>query len=147
MSSNQSNLDRFLIAQDSDYETAIAELRNGHKQSHWIWYVFPQLRALGRSATAQHYGLEGRAEAKAYWEHPILGPRLRESIRTVLQVKDKSSIDILGETDAMKFRSCLTLFHDVAPTDRDIQTALTRFCSGEQDPMTLSILRGHSGGA
>jgi len=146
MSSNQYNLERFVRAQNGDYKTAIAELRNGHKQSHWIWYVFPQLRALGRSTTAQHYGLETLTEAAAYWEHPILGPRLRECIQTILQVKDKSATAILGEIDALKFRSCLTLFREVAPTDQDIRAALARFYASELDPITLNILQGQSGG-
>jgi uncharacterized protein (DUF1810 family) len=145
MSSNQYNLDRFVLAQDGNYKTAIGELQNGCKQSHWIWYIFPQLRALGRSNTAQHYGLETHAEAEAYWEHPILGPRLRECIQAMLQVKDKSATAILGEVDALKFRSCLTLFREVAPANQDIRLTLARFYAGELDPITLSILQSQSG--
>ena len=147
MSSNQYNLDRFVLAQNGDYGTALAELQNGSKQSHWIWYVFPQLRALGRSSTAKHYGLETREEAAAYWAHPILGPRLRECIQTVLRVKGKSATAILGEIDAQKFRSCLTLFGEVEPTNQDIRAALTRFYAGERDPQTLNILQCNPGGA
>ena len=147
MSSNQYNLDRFVLAQSGDYKAAIAEIRNGHKQSHWIWYIFPQLRALGRSTTAQHYGLETPAEAAAYWEHSLLGPRLRECIQAILQVRDKSATAILGEIDAIKFRSCLTLFCEVAPTDQNIRAALTKFYEGKPDTMTLELLQGQPGGA
>jgi uncharacterized protein (DUF1810 family) len=147
MSNNQFELERFVLAQSGDYRIAIAELRSGHKQSHWIWYIFPQLRALGRSTTAQHYGLETLAEAAAYWEHPVLGPRLRECIQTILQVKDKSATAILGEIDALKFRSCLTLFREAAPTNQDIRSALARFYAGEPDPITLHLLRGQQDGA
>ena len=147
MSSNQYNLDRFVLAQNVDYKAALAELRSGQKQSHWIWYIFPQLRSLGRSTKAQHYGLVTRAEAAAYWEHPTLGPRLRECIQTILQIRDKSATAILGEIDAIKFRSCLTLFYEVAPTDQDIRAALTQFYDGEPDPITLYYLQGQPGGA
>lgn len=147
MNPHRSQLDRFVQAQEGVYETVLDELRRGSKRTHWIWFVFPQLRALGRSGTARHYGLENLDEAAAYWAHPTLGPRLRECVETMLQVQGKSAVTILGDIDALKFRSCLTLFLAVAPSDRSLQAALARFYAGEPDSLTLDLLRGMSGQA
>jgi uncharacterized protein (DUF1810 family) len=140
MSDDPFNLARFVEAQGRQYADAIAELRAGHKRSHWIWFVFPQLRALGRSGTAQFYGIGSTAEAAAYWKHPVLGPRLRESVAALLQVPKKTAVEILGDIDALKVRSCLTLFLQVAPEDPDLNAALARFYGGEPDPLTLKLV-------
>ena len=142
MSDDPFNLARFVEAQDRQYAEAIAELRAGRKRSHWIWFVFPQLRALGRSGTAQFYGIGNTAEAAAYWQHPVLGPRLRGSVGALLHVPKKTAVEILGDIDALKVRSCLTLFLQVAPEDPGLNAALARFYGGEPDPLTLKLAHG-----
>ena len=133
------DLRRFVDAQDRVYDTVLAELRNGAKRSHWIWFVFPQMRGLGRSATAQHYGIASLGEARAYLAHPVLGPRLVECVRLVLSQDGKSAHDIFGSPDDMKFRSCLTLFAEVA-TDDIFLRALEKYFGGRQDAATLDLL-------
>ncbi len=108
------NLDRFVEAQAPVYAQALAELRSGRKQSHWMWFVFPQLRGLGRSATAQHYGISSAAEARSYLDHQLLGPRLIECTEAVLAHRDQQAEAIFGPVDAMKFRSSMTLFEALA---------------------------------
>lgn len=134
------SLDRFVQAQESVYDAVCAELADGRKRSHWMWFVFPQLRGLGRSPMAHHFGLAGVGEASAYWAHPVLGARLRECIDLVLAVPDRSARDIFGSPDDLKFRSCLTLFEAVAPDDPRFDRALARFNDGERDPLTLERL-------
>ena len=137
-------LDRFIYAQSggrgASYEQALAELRSGWKVTHWIWYVLPQLRALGRSATAREYGLADRAEAVDYLSHPVLGPRLLECVRAMLAHEHLRPEEILGAVDAMKFRSCLTLFESVAPEPGVFRQALERFYGGQRDALTLELL-------
>jgi uncharacterized protein (DUF1810 family) len=135
-------LDRFVDAQDHDdtYARALAELEAGRKTSHWMWYVLPQLRGLGRSATAHRYGLDGRREAEAYARHPVLGPRLVACVRALLAHTGTPIEAILGETDAIKFRSCATLFAAVAPGEPAFRLALERFHGGEADAATLRLL-------
>lgn len=133
------SLDRFILAQQGHYEQALAELKAGRKTSHWIWFVLPQLRGLGRSAMANEYGLNGRAEAEAYLAHPLLGERLRECVRTMLEHRGSTAVGILGDIDAMKFRSCLTLF-DALSTEPLFGQALEAFYGGERDPATLALL-------
>ncbi|MBL8447402.1 MAG: DUF1810 domain-containing protein [Zoogloeaceae bacterium] len=140
MADGRYDLDRFVAAQAESYAAALAELRRGRKTSHWIWFVFPQLRGLGRSDMALFYGLEDLGEAKAYVAHPILGPRLVESVRAMLAHSGVSASQILGEGDALKFRSCLTLFLQVAPADELFMEALKHFYGGQPDQMTLSML-------
>ena len=134
------SLERFVEAQDPVYDTVLSELAAGRKRSHWMWFVFPQLRGLGRSPMAHHFGLEGRTEALGYWNHPVLGARLRECIDLMLAVPDRSARDILGSPDDTKLRSCLTLFESVAPDDPRFDRALARFYHGERDPLTLDML-------
>jgi uncharacterized protein (DUF1810 family) len=134
-------MQRFIDAQEHSHEQALAELRAGRKQSHWIWYILPQLRGLGRSPMAHRYGLEDREEAAAYVRHPVLGPRLVECVQTILKHRDRSAAEILGETDAMKLRSCLTLFAEVAPDEPSFQEALAIFFDGQPDLETLRMLR------
>ncbi|RZJ42397.1 MAG: DUF1810 domain-containing protein [Brevundimonas sp.] len=135
------DLDRFIRAQDGQYEQALAELRAGRKTSHWIWFVLPQLRGLGRSPMALAYGIAGRAEAEAYLAHPVLGERLRGCIEALLAHAGRPAVDILGDIDAMKCRSCLTLFHAVSGSaDNVFREALEAFYGGEPDAATLALL-------
>lgn len=142
------HLARFLAAQDdaphgeATFDLAIREVRAGAKTSHWMWFVYPQLRALGQSATARHFGIADRAEARAYWAHPILGPRLREAARAALASGTREAVAIFGGIDAIKLRSCLTLFLAVAPDDPTLQAALDRFYDGVADPLTVAALAG-----
>ena len=133
-------MEHFIEAQQLSYAQALAELRAGRKQSHWIWYILPQLKGLGRSPMAHRYGLKNREEALAYAQHPVLGPRLVECVQAILKHHDRSAADILGETDAMKFRSCLTLFAEVAPQEPSFAQALSVFFDGQPDPETLRML-------
>jgi uncharacterized protein (DUF1810 family) len=139
---NMSNydLERFVRAQELDYTQALAELTAGRKESHWIWYVFPQLRELGHSPMAREYGIFGSDEAKAYLDHPVLGPRLKECVHAVLLHRNRPAQDILGNVDAMKFRSCLTLFSAVDPSHRLFLSALDAFFEGKPDASTLLLL-------
>jgi uncharacterized protein (DUF1810 family) len=133
-------LQRFVQAQERIYPQALAELRAGRKTSHWIWYVLPQLRGLGHSPLSQHYGLAGGDEAAAYAAHPLLGPRLVDCVQAMLDHPELSALQILGEVDALKFRSCLTLFAEVAPDEPCFRQALQRFYGGERDVATLRLL-------
>jgi uncharacterized protein (DUF1810 family) len=136
------DLQRFVDAQAGVYETALAELREGSKQSHWMWFIFPQLRGLGLSPTAQHYGIASLGEARAYLRHPVLGPRLHECVEAVLPWSRRLSAEqILGRIDARKFRSSLTLF-DVAEPGGLFAAALAEFHAGEADERTLALLNG-----
>lgn len=135
-----SALERFVQAQHPAYARALAELRAGRKTSHWMWYVLPQLRGLGRSAMAWEYGLDGRDEAAAYAAHPLLGPRLVACVQALLLHADRSAAQMLGEVDALKLRSCLTLFAAVAPHQACFAQALQRFYGGKPDPETLRLL-------
>ncbi len=134
------HLKRFVRAQEHDYKTALAELYSGRKRTHWIWYVFPQLRELGRSEMAREYGIADRQEAAAYIAHPLLGARLVECVKAVLGHSGLGADEILGEVDAMKFRSCLTLFAEVAPTEPAFFAALEAFYQGRPDNETLRLL-------
>jgi uncharacterized protein (DUF1810 family) len=142
------DLKRFVDAQRATFDGAIAELRAGHKRGHWMWFVFPQLRGLGRSETSRFFGLEGPAEARAYLAHPLLGPRLHEACRALLEGAGTapaapdapSAVDVLGPVDAMKLRSSATLFHRVAPDDDVFSAVLERFYGGAPDPATDGLL-------
>lgn len=134
------DLDRFLKAQEETYDTALDELRAGRKQSHWIWFVFPQIAGLGRSPTAQHYAIKSLEEAKAYLAHPILGGRLHEILK-VLQLLEEANADrIFGNLDAMKFHSSLTLFAEADGGDAIVEAALDRWFDGRKDEKTLELL-------
>jgi uncharacterized protein (DUF1810 family) len=133
------DLRRFVDAQDRVHDTVLAELRAGAKRSHWIWFVFPQLRELGRSPTAVHYGIGSRDEAIAYLDHPVLGPRLRECARLVAAA-DGEIEQVMGHVDSWKLRSSMTLFANVTGGDRDFVDVLERFYDGQPDPLTLEIL-------
>lgn len=141
MSAATGGLERFVEAQASVFDDACAELQAGAKRSHWMWFVFPQLRGLGRTSTAQFYGIESAAEADAYWRHPVLGPRLRSCVGLVLATPHgKTANSIFGSPDDLKLRSCLTLFLHVAPEEPCFAAALGRFYGGEPDQRTLDII-------
>ncbi|WP_373505734.1 DUF1810 domain-containing protein [Aestuariivirga sp.] len=134
------DLDRFLKAQESVFETALVELHAGAKQSHRMWFVFPQLRGLGRSSLAQRYGISGLEEARAYLAHPILGLRLRRCVEAVLGVPDRSLRQIFGSPDDIKFRSSMTLFALADGGEPLFQEALDCYCDGIMDPRTVELL-------
>ena len=134
------DLARFVVAQEPVFEQVVAELRAGAKASHWMWFVFPQLKALGRSATARRYGIADAQEARAYWHHPVLGPRLRLCSETMLGVVGKTALQILGSPDDLKFRSSMTLFAQVAPEEPVFGHAIDRYFAGRMDERTLELL-------
>lgn len=131
------DLQRFLDGQSPVMGTVMAELAAGAKRSHWIWFVFPQLAALGRSGTAKFYGIADLDEARAYLAHPVLGARLKTCTRAMLAHRNRSAHAILGSPDDLKFRSCMTLFALAAPEDPLFREALAVFHRGEADPLTL----------
>lgn len=134
------NLDRFVQAQDRVKDAVTAELEQGQKQSHWMWFVFPQIEGLGRSSTAQRYSIGSLDEAKAYLEHTVLGERLRRWTRLVLEVDGRSAQDIFGYPDYLKFRSSMTLFAEAADDEKIFGEALEKFYGGEPDQRTLEII-------
>lgn len=141
MSQDATGLERFIGPQAETFEAALAELRRGRKQSHWMWFIFPQLRGLGHSATSEFYGIASLDEARRYLAHPILGPRLRECAAAVNESGTTTLSAIFGSPDDLKFRSSMTLF---ALADGDRQNifarALERWCGGAQDERTLALL-------
>lgn len=135
------DLQRFVKAQDPVYTTVLAELSEGRKRSHWMWFIFPQLRDLGRSPTARFYGIAGQDEAGAYLAHPVLGSRLAQATETVLAVQGRTLHEIFGSPDDLKFRSSMTLFAQAAAEGGDLyRKALDRFCDGRPDDATLTLL-------
>ena len=134
------SLDRFLEAQERMYEIALKEIRNGEKESHWMWYIFPQLRGLGRSSMAHVYGISGLEEAIAYLEHPWLSGRLYELCVALLHHKDKSAYEIFGDLDAMKLKSSMTLFALTSEDYTIFDQVLEQFFGGEMDEITVRII-------
>ena len=134
------DLSRFVEAQAPHLDDVRAELAAGRKRTHWMWFVFPQLRGLGRSQLAWHFGLQSAKEARDYLAHPVLGPRLRECVELVLAVQNRSAHEIFGSPDDLKLRSCLTLFRAIDGADGVFGRALYRFFDGQPDPQTLRLL-------
>ncbi len=134
------SLDRFIQAQSSVFDAVCAELAAGRKRTHWMWFIFPQHEALGMSAMAKFYGLSGADEARAYWRHLVLGPRLQTCTELVLAHDDKSAHEIFGSADAVKFRSCMTLFEAVAPEEPVFRLALEQFFGGLRDDRTKAVI-------
>ena len=132
------NLARFVEAQEPVYAKVKAELQAGHKRSHWMWFVFPQIAGLGSSEMAQRYAIASEDEAAAYLAHPLLGRRLRECAAIVAALDGPSAHDIFGNPDAMKFRSSMTLFADTAPDEAVFQACIDKYFDGEPDPETLA---------
>lgn len=141
MADDPYNLKRFVAAQDSVFDTVLAELKEGQKRSHWMWFVFPQLRGLGHSPTAQFYGIASIEEARAYLQDDVLGPRLTLCTQTVLDGQAQLLIDIFGTPDDLKFRSSMTLFEAAAPKEDIFGRALDTFCSGDRDERTLNLVK------
>jgi uncharacterized protein (DUF1810 family) len=137
---SQPSLQRFIDAQARDYAPVLAELRSGRKRSHWIWYVFPQIAGLGSSAMSQRYAIASCEEARAYAEHPMLGARLRECTRLVLDIGGRTAEEIFPYPDDLKFRSCMTLFERCAADPSLFRAALDKYFGGQPDPLTLEIL-------
>ena len=136
------NLQRFKDAQNAGnaYRNALKEIGNGLKEGHWMWYVFPQLRGLGRSETAMYYGIVGKGEAKAYLADKVLGGRLREICNSVIQVRGKSAEEIFGRTDAMKLRSSMTLFYLVSGKEEVFRKVLAKYFDEKLDQKTVEML-------
>ena len=136
------DLQRFVDAQDDlgTYDTALAELWSGRKRSHWMWFVFPQLAGLGVSSTAEHFGIHGLAEARAYLAHPVLGPRLRECARAMADRDGHDPVAVLGPVDALKLRSSMTLFAHADPDEPVFRQVLEQYYDGVEDPATLALL-------
>src|SRR5262249_37809052 len=134
------DLKRFVAAQASDYDAALGELRAGRKRSHWIWHILPQLRGLGMSQMATRYGLQSLTEAKAYLAHPLLGHRLRECVRTLNALPGSDAVAVLGGIDAVKLRSCLTVFAEASENEPLFQEGLDKYFHGERDSATMSLL-------
>ncbi|QLL05182.1 DUF1810 domain-containing protein [Mycobacterium vicinigordonae] len=135
------NLKRFVDAQDRVYANVTAELRAGRKRSHWMWFVFPQLRGLGRSPTAERYGIASLQEASAYLAHPVLGPRLHECVALVNEVQGRSAGQIFGSPDDLKLRSSMTLFAQADDANQDFVALLDKYFNGDQDQLTLQRLK------
>ena len=141
MTDDPFDLNRFVTAQAPVFDTVLQELQAGRKRTHWIWFIFPQLRGLGQSSTAQFYGIGSLDEARAYYAHPLLGPRLARSTRTVLESNARSLHDIFGSPDDVKFRSSMTLFEATVPEAGPVfAQAIDRWCAGERDPRTLQLI-------
>ena len=134
------DLRRFVRSQEHDYARALTELRNGGKRTHWMWYVFPQLLGLGRSAKAIEFSIRNVAECRAYLEHPVLGPRLLECAEACLQIEGRSAREIFGPTDEIKLKSSATLFASVSPPGSVFERVLDRYFDGERDARTLELL-------
>ena len=135
------HLARFVQAQERDYEQALSEIKAGRKQSHWMWYIFPQLEGLGSSPMSQHYAIRSADEARAYVAHPVLGPRLTACAEAALQIEGRSAYDIFGSPDDIKLRSCATLFAAVSPGGSVFHRVIAKYFDGREDERTLQLLR------
>jgi uncharacterized protein (DUF1810 family) len=133
-------LERFIEAQAPIYAQALGELRRGQKQSHWMWFIFPQIAGLGQSPMSRAYAIQSLDEARAFLAHPVLGSRLRECSQALINLRDKSASDIFGSIDAKKLRSCLTLFAEANPNEVLFCNLLEKYFDGEADEATLEIL-------
>ena len=143
---NEHNLERFTDAQNNkeygSYESALNEIKNGKKRTHWIWYIFPQLKGLGHSFNANFYGIDDIHEAKRYLEHPVLGSRLREISQALLNLNENDPHKIMGSPDDLKLKSCMTLFAHVSENDSVFHKVLAKFFNNETDEKTLQFLKG-----
>src|ERR1035437_1438224 len=134
------DLGQFVEAQSAVYQDVCVELAAGKKTSHWMWFVFPQLAGLGRRSMAVRFGIASVAEAQAYWQHEVLGPRLKQCIELVMAIKGKTAFQIFGTPDDLKFRSCLTLFAHALPDEPLFAAALAKYFRGEFDTKTVELL-------
>jgi uncharacterized protein (DUF1810 family) len=140
VTSDRYDLQRFVDAQNRVYQQVCTELREGRKQGHWMWFIFPQIKGLGHSAVAAKFAISSREEAAAYLEHPLLGPRLAECTRLVTLVEGRSINQILGYPDDLKFRSCMTLFAHTTDDNQNFLDALRKYFGGEFDALTIERL-------
>ena len=140
MNTNQFNLNRFIEAQEHVYQSALGELRQGQKTGHWMWFIFPQIRGLGRSPISQQFAIHNLAEAAAYLAHPVLGKRLIECTQALLALENRSAEDIFGYPDCLKLRSSLTLFEKAAGGNTVFSQAIEKYFQGQRDERTLEIL-------
>jgi uncharacterized protein (DUF1810 family) len=134
------DLNRFVQAQENDYERALSEVKSGRKRSHWMWYIFPQFDGLAFSSISKRYAIKNVAEAKAYLSHPILGPRLIQCAEAALSVEGRSAYEIFGSPDDLKLKSCATLFAFVSPPGSVFEQLLDKFFQGDRDRKTLDLL-------
>ncbi|WP_158827592.1 DUF1810 domain-containing protein [Mucilaginibacter lacusdianchii] len=135
-----SNLNRFIDAQERDYDTALSEIKNGRKRSHWMWYIFPQIQGLGLTDTSRYYAINDMAEAEAYLAHPVLGPRLIAISQALLKLPGSNATQVMGSPDDLKLRSSMTLFANVPGADSVFQAVLDKFNNGQQDTRTLQLI-------
>ena len=135
------DLERFLSAQEKDYQRALEEVEKGRKQSHWMWYIFPQLKGLGHSSTSEFYGIRGEKEAAAYLQHPILGQRLREICEALLELQKNDATAVMGYPDNLKLKSCMTLFSEISKENDLFDRVLEKFFNGEKDQRTIDLLK------
>jgi uncharacterized protein (DUF1810 family) len=136
---NENSLERFVLAQEECYEDVLNELTEGRKRTHWMWFVFPQLKGLGQSDNSEYFGLSGENEARRYWDHPVLGYRYRECVELLL--KADASVDVvLGKIDAIKLQSSLTLFDFSVPDNELLKNSLSNFFDGSKDDLTIHML-------
>jgi uncharacterized protein (DUF1810 family) len=140
LSNDPYHLDRFVRAQATDYDQALSELREGHKRSHWMWYIFPQIEGLGLSPMSRQYSIKSAAEARAYLDHPVLGPRLLECAAVVYGISGRSAFEIFGAPDDMKLRSAATLFASVSGGGI-FEQLIQKYFDGQYDEKTLQTLR------
>ena len=143
-SDDRFRLARFVSAQRDSFERALSEVKNGHKRSHCMWYIFPQLRGLGRSSTSQLYGITGADEARAYLRHGILGPRLIAVCEAALSVEGRTATEIFGKPDDIKLRSCATLFAHVSNADSVFHKIIDKYFGGKTDRRTVQLLNNSS---
>lgn len=134
------DLERFVEAQEGCYETALAEVQRGQKRTHWMWYIFPQFAGLGYSQTSKHFAIKSLEEARAYLNHPVLGPRLVACMEATLGVKGRSAYDIFGSPDDSKLKSCATLFAHISPAGSVFEQVLDQFFAADRDAKTLRLL-------
>ncbi|MGN7890062.1 DUF1810 domain-containing protein [Dyadobacter sp. 22481] len=137
---SEMDLQKFLDAQQSDYDAALSEIKNGRKRGHWMWYIFPQIKGLGHSSTANYFAIENLDQARRYFEHPLLGKRLVEISGAMLAVEGKSAYHILGIPDDLKLRSSMTLFSLLPETDPVFEAVLEKYYEGEADLRTLALV-------
>ena len=138
--SDRFELDRFLKQQKQHYPTALAELRNGYKQSHWMWFIFPQLEGLGSSDMSKIYSIKSLKEARQYLAHAVLGARLAECAQALLAVEGRTAYQIMGKPDYLKLQSCMTLFAYISDPDSVFQRVLDKYYAGERDSKTIWLL-------
>ena len=141
------DLDRFVSAQEHIYQTALSEIQDGKKLSHWIWYIFPQLRGLGHSYRSEYYGIENIDEAKSYLTHPILGARLLEITEVLLKLNENDPLKVMGSPDDLKLKSCMTLFAYISENDSIFHRVLDKYFGGARDERTLSMIKGGVSGS